>query len=86
MKLPLKLQPFALKRQCENASVLADAWNRLEQLWRLNVMDIFMHPEFLIFSKHIGDSVRAASRLLQVGRGNMMIATDLPTDSICHLL
>ena len=38
----------------------------------------------LLSSKLIEDPVRVASRLLQVDRGNMMIATDFPTDTICH--
>lgn len=38
----------------------------------------------LLLSKLIEVLVRVASRLLQVNRGNMMIAIDCPTDSICH--
>ena len=38
----------------------------------------------LLLSKLIEVSVRVASRLLQVDRGNMMIATGIPADSICH--
>ena len=44
-----------------------------------------MRPEMLVPSKLIEDSVRVARGLLQVDRGNMMIATDVTADSISSL-
>ena len=82
MKPPLKLQPFRAQHHCENASVLANAWDRSEQLWPLNVMEISMHLEFLVLFWLIENPGRVASRLLQVDRGDAMIATDFTADSI----
>ena len=41
-----------------------------------------MQLEFVVLYKLIENSVRIASRSLQVERGNMMIETDLTADSI----
>ena len=50
----------------------------------LNVMGIILHLGNLLSSKLIEDPVRVASRLLHVDRGNVMIAIDFPTNTICH--